>query len=145
VIIAECDIVLSCVRAEFGAAIERARDPYTEAIAKGDHSLARAKARADLVEPADAERARLETIIRNDPKADPAIWQGGGPASLFEEELPEDRDEFAAMQEAMPDLVRLHRFERRAWSRRKRTVYQLIAITSAADECADGPTTNIGL
>ena len=35
-----------------------------------------------------------------------------------------ERDEFAAMYEAMPDLMRLKRYERRAWSRRRRAILE---------------------
>ena len=41
---------------------------------------------------------------------------------------PQIRDEFDALREAMPNLARLHRYERRAWSRRKRAVREFIAI-----------------
>ena len=33
-----------------------------------------------------------------------------------------ERDEFAALEEAAPDLIRLDRYERRAWSRQKRVI-----------------------
>ena len=33
-----------------------------------------------------------------------------------------ERDEFAALEEAAPDLIRLDRYERRAWSRQKRAI-----------------------
>jgi hypothetical protein len=40
------------------------------------------------------------------------------------------RDEFDAMRLALPDLRRLERYERRAWSRRKRAIRDFIEITS---------------
>ena len=43
-----------------------------------------------------------------------------------------ERDEFAAMFEAMPDLVRLERYERRAWSRRRSAILEFIAIKAQA-------------
>ena len=39
-----------------------------------------------------------------------------------------DRDEYEAFKEAMPDLTRLLRYERRAWSRLKRAIEMFIAI-----------------
>ena len=42
----------------------------------------------------------------------------------------EERDEFDAMCEARPDLDRLARYERRAWSRRKRAIRNFIEIKS---------------
>jgi PIN domain nuclease of toxin-antitoxin system len=38
------------------------------------------------------------------------------------------RDQFDAMRLAMPDLVRLERYERRAWSRRKRAINSFMEI-----------------
>ena len=46
------------------------------------------------------------------------------------EENRELRDEFEAMCHAMPDLNRLVRYERRAWSRRKRAIHSFIEIKS---------------
>jgi hypothetical protein len=43
-----------------------------------------------------------------------------------------ERDEHDALSEALPDLDRLIRYERRAWSRRKRTVREFIAIKARA-------------
>jgi hypothetical protein len=50
----------------------------------------------------------------------------GEPTWKFEP--PKDRDEYEAMHEAIPDLNRLLRYERRAWSRRKRAIGVFIAI-----------------
>jgi hypothetical protein len=38
------------------------------------------------------------------------------------DERVDERDEFAALEEAAPDLIRLDRYERRAWSRQKRAI-----------------------
>ena len=43
----------------------------------------------------------------------------------------QQRDEFDAMRLALPDLDRLERYERRAWSRQKRTIQRFIEIKSA--------------
>ena len=47
--------------------------------------------------------------------------------------IPEDagRDEYEAMREGLCDLVRLLRYEQRAWSRRKRAVRAFMAIKLA--------------
>ena len=45
------------------------------------------------------------------------------------------RDEYEAMREGLRDLVRLLRYERRAWSRRKRAVRAFMAI-KLANQCA---------
>ena len=39
-----------------------------------------------------------------------------------------ERDDFAAMVEAKPDLMRLERYQRRAWSRRRKAILEFIAI-----------------
>jgi len=44
----------------------------------------------------------------------------------------QERDEFDAMREAMPDLERLGRYERRAWSRQKRAMREFIAIKASS-------------
>jgi hypothetical protein len=40
----------------------------------------------------------------------------------------EDRDEYEALEAALRDLVRLDRYERRAWSRQKRAIWDLAKI-----------------
>lgn len=40
----------------------------------------------------------------------------------------EDRDEFEALEAAIRDLVRLDRYERRAWSRQKRAILELAKV-----------------
>ena len=42
-----------------------------------------------------------------------------------------ERDEYEAMREGLCDLVRLLRYEQRAWSRRKRAVCAFMAIKLA--------------
>src|SRR5262249_28075347 len=39
-----------------------------------------------------------------------------------------ERTEYEALEEAIPDLIRLDRYERRAWSRQRRAVQQLVLI-----------------
>jgi hypothetical protein len=46
----------------------------------------------------------------------------------------EKRDEVDAMREAMPDLHRLARYERTAWSRRKRALRNFTEIKSRSDD-----------
>jgi hypothetical protein len=41
-------------------------------------------------------------------------------------ERPKERDESAALEEAAPDLIRLDRYERRAWSRQKRAIREFM-------------------
>jgi hypothetical protein len=41
------------------------------------------------------------------------------------------RNDYEALEEAIPDLIRLERYERRAWSRQKRAIQQLVLIKFA--------------
>jgi hypothetical protein len=36
----------------------------------------------------------------------------------------QQRTEYEALEEAIPDLIRLERYERRAWSRQKRAIQE---------------------
>ena len=38
----------------------------------------------------------------------------------------QERDEFEALEEAIPDLKRLERYERRAWSQQKRAIREFM-------------------
>ena len=40
----------------------------------------------------------------------------------------EQRDEYEALRAAIDDLIRLERYERRAWSRRKRAIREFVAL-----------------
>jgi len=40
----------------------------------------------------------------------------------------QQRDEHEAMQEAIPDLIRLERYARRAWSRQQRAIREFLNI-----------------
>jgi hypothetical protein len=47
-----------------------------------------------------------------------------------------ERDEFGAMRSAMPDLDRLERYRRRAWSRQRRAIRRFVQIQSACASAA---------
>jgi hypothetical protein len=132
-LIAENELLLRSVRAEMVAVIERLRDPTTIALARGDNSLAVAKARSKEGSLAYDELVKLnpefviqlfggieQKKVRKKQKETPAVcWTPRSPM---------ERDEHSALQEAIPDLQRLLRYERRAWSRRKRAIREFIAI-----------------
>jgi hypothetical protein len=137
--IAENQLVLHCVRAERVAMIERLRD-QTATPLRRDKSLARAKARF--------RQAKLTYKHRVQAKAGNSVENSAGNSTsntAAKEDLTRKRqeaatrdgwpskttglrDEFDAMQCAMPDLDRLERYERRAWSRRKRAIRSFIEI-----------------
>jgi hypothetical protein len=133
-VIAETELILRCVRTERVAVIERLRDGTAIALAKGDNSLAVGKARFLEGRLAYAE------LVRFNPEVLITLFGGIVPPKLKRKkpnEPPEpswnptppvERDEHDALREAMPDLNRLLRYERRAWSRRRRAVHAFIAI-----------------
>jgi hypothetical protein len=134
VAIAESQLWLECVKAEKLALIERLRDPtaYTLAL---NIRLACARARMRLFDVADRQQKIIDDLITKtkaagrDPEREPlpphieAAW----PRPSFRSEDAE-RDEHEALCEGIGDLVRLLRYERRAWSRRKRAVRAFMAI-----------------
>jgi hypothetical protein len=133
-VIAESEIVLSCVRAECVGVIERLRDVTAIALAKGDNRIALAKAKSREVRLAWAElvplRAKIYAMTKEEQikLAEEEERREREPASMHI--AIEERDEFEAMREAMPDLKRLVRYERRAWSRRNRAIRNFIDIKS---------------
>jgi hypothetical protein len=136
VAIAESQLWLDCVKAEKIALIERLRDPMAYALAP-DTTIARAKARMRLFDIADRQQKVINNLIAKtkaagrDPEQEPlppnleAAWP---PPWL--ELISEDtkRDEYEALREGIGDLVRVLRYERRAWSRRKRAVRAFMAV-----------------
>jgi hypothetical protein len=131
VAIAECEMVLRYVRAQWVALVERVRNVTVMQLAKGDKSLALAKARLREMDLAWAElvplRAKFDAMPASEVTKLLEEWEVQESESKCERPI-EERDEFDAMREAMPDLDRLARYERRAWSRRKRAICNFMAI-----------------
>ena len=134
-VIAENEMVRRCVRGEAIAMIERLRDITVNPLSR-DNSLTRAKVRfrRGKLRYKQLVQAKAKTI---------ATTTGGEKNSLQEQESDaaqsqptrmqkpiKSRDEFDALRLAMPDLDRLARFERRAWSRQKRAFREFIEIKS---------------
>jgi hypothetical protein len=137
-VIAESEFILLRVRAERVAVFERMRDPEAISLAKPKFILDRAKAKflaakltyAVLVQakvrpprkrgeaPQDAAKADTPAAIR------PGFSSQSNRIALY--------DEFTAMQRALPELDRFTRYERRAWSRRKRAIRAFIDIKSSS-------------
>jgi hypothetical protein len=134
-VIAENEMVRRCVRGEAIAMIERLRDITVNPLSR-DNSLTRAKVRfrRGKLRYKQLVQAKAKTI---------ATTTGGEKNSLQEQESDaaqsqptrmqkpiKSRDEFDALRLAMPDLDRLARYERRAWSRQKRAFREFIEIKS---------------
>jgi hypothetical protein len=136
VMIAENELWLCQVRGEKVALIERLRNPTAFALAN-DTRLARGRARLRLFDVAVSQLEKIHELIRateaagGDPEREPIPrkLKGAWPPPWLEM-LPEgaQRDEHEAMREGLCDLVRLLRYESRAWSRRKKAVRAFIAI-----------------
>jgi hypothetical protein len=137
-VIAENEMVRRCVRGEAIAMIERLRDITVNPLSR-DNSLTRAKVRfrRGKLRYKQLVQAKAKTI---------ATTTGGEKNSLQEQESDaaqsqptrmqkpiKSRDEFDALRLAMPDLDRLARYERRAWSRQKRAFREFIEIKSRCE------------
>jgi hypothetical protein len=135
-IIAECDLVRHLIRCESVSAIERCRDRNAIALARGDNSLALAKARSRKTDLAIAELKRLgvgiDVLGVVIPEHRMEEMEGDEERRQYEPLEPPtpDRDEVEAFCEAIPDLKKLERYERRAWSRQKRAVRDFYGMRS---------------
>jgi hypothetical protein len=138
-VIAENEMVLRCVSVERIAAIERLRDITAKPLSKRDNSVTRAKARFRQAKLRYRQlvQAKANNVAANN-------RQGRNSLQVQESEPVQSqptrkqkpiklRDEFDALRLAMPDLDRLARYERRAWSRRKRAVCEFIEIKSRSE------------
>jgi hypothetical protein len=140
-IIAENAFVLRCAQAEYIAAIERHRDSSVTPLATGDLGFARAKAtlasakltykmlvNRQMHAPAAATAAATdEPNAKSSQGRERVTTEHVGRAKRVLE-----RDELDAMRSAMPDLDRLERYRRRAWSRQRRAMRRFMEIQSAS-------------
>jgi hypothetical protein len=130
-VIAENELVLRSVRAERVAVIERLRDRTATPLTRRDSSLARAKARFRGV------KLKYKWLVRakakNAERDSPQELESGAAQAMGKQKPTKSRDEFDAMRHAMPDLDRLARYERRAWSRWKRAIRDFIKIKPMSD------------
>jgi hypothetical protein len=165
-IIAETALLLQAVQAQKVALIERLRDREAVALASGDNSFIRARARHLQSELASEHLSALcaGVLERNKDRLPPAVMDdaiqpngcldgdlvppqiilldefAAAEESMLEAyktrshrldqagKLLKERNERQAVLEALPDLVRLDRYERRAWSRQKRAIRDYIRI-----------------
>src|SRR5262249_12412004 len=123
-VIAESQLLLTCVSAQKVALIERLR-PRTVYSLDHKSRLARAKARLRLIDVAAAQLKTIDELIRQteaaggDREHEPippeleAAWPPPGVEIVFEGS---ERDEHAALCEALRDLTRLLRYEKRGAS-----------------------------
>ena len=130
-LIAENELLMRSVRAERVAVIERLRDGDAIALAKGDNSVALAEARFLQCQEAGSELDRINALVhvmRHEGKDPEQEQLTETIKSVWTQQAPKIRDEYDALREALPDLERLARYERRARSRHKRAFRAFIAI-----------------
>lgn len=157
--LAELYLLRLAIQQQRIAVIERLRDRTAIALKKGDNSFTLGKAKFMEVWLASRE---IETLVPkalekyfNEP---PQIDQSPDPFGLVPMKLKglleesecaetehkafelatqhfkaQERDECEALEEAIPDLIRLERYDRRAWSQQKRAVREFIAIRVTRD------------
>jgi hypothetical protein len=131
VVIAESELWLRSIRMQKIAVVERLNDPWLCSLSKGDRRTEMANFRSQQTKIAYAEYSRLYAKLHKQGEEifliiPPGEVRPDEPLLRYEPVI--ERDEHEAIQEALPDLTRLLRYEHRALSRRKRALYQFIAI-----------------
>jgi hypothetical protein len=134
--IAECEFLLRSIRLQCVAVVERLRDGNAIALAKGDNSIALAKARSREARLAWEEIFKIKARFGVTEPGIP-IWIEGledrPPDPGWRPPPPKIRDEVEALSAALPDLNRLERYAKRAWARRKRSFREFLEIKSRGD------------
>ena len=131
IVIAENAFLLRFIQSERVALIEQFHDPTAVSRKKTNALIAVGEARLQQMNEAYREYAYLQDILT---KRGEMTFADFAPIKFKPGEIPpkyvppKERDEYEAMQEAMPDLQRLLRYERRALSKLKRAVSVFLAI-----------------
>ena len=149
---AETAFVLHAIRQQKLIVIERLKDATAIALRKGDNSFDLGKARFMTAWLAYREiQILIPQVMKKHDLPMPPMEVAGEivpielKALLEEEELSDEeeerlrvisrreirrqqRTEYEALEEAVPDLVRLERYERRAWSRHRRAIREFLNL-----------------
>jgi hypothetical protein len=93
--------------------IKKYQNQLTPAV-EGDDGVVpiRVKALLEETEPSEEEHQRVLEFART-------------------EIARRERNEYDALEEAVPDLIRLERYERRAWSRQRRAIREILNLRFA--------------
>jgi hypothetical protein len=150
--IAETEIVLTAIRQQKIIVIERLKEATAIALRKGDNSFDLAKARflQAWLEYREIQSLVPQVMQKYDLKMPPEVIGGDFVPLQIKLLLPEEdpteeeerraldlarseirrqqRNEYEALEEAIPDLIRMERYERRAWSRHKRAIREFVLI-----------------
>jgi hypothetical protein len=126
-VIARNQQVLRAITAQRIGVIERLRDPRSITLAKGDNSLKLATAiAARLKDPAfDDYHAVRERLAKRDPNG-PRVAHEWTEDLEAASKLIKQRDEYQAVEEATPDLLRLERYYRQVWVQQRRAIQQFM-------------------
>jgi hypothetical protein len=156
-IFAESDLVLRVAREQKLAVIERLREATAVPFVKGNNAPAQADARLQEAKRAERKLnklipplvAKYRDQLPPSPDWFPIFDRNESVVSLLKDLLkpphptegekrklepseqqnqPAERDEYEALEMAAPDLVRLERYERRAWSQQKRAIRKFMNI-----------------
>jgi len=142
--IAEAELWLSYIGREKLAVLERLRDPeeYSLAGHKGRQRWARIKNKVKVLnrifDAASEQLVEVQALVYastragRDPELEPlpAHLQDAWPPAFVKRRggPPKERDEYQVLREGIRDLERLYRYEKRAWSQRKRALRGFMAV-----------------
>lgn len=115
--------------------IRLSNQAYDQATALRDHLLEKYAAVLPPPDPLEEYQSGIDLLIPLhlelflEERASAAIGQDGTEANSNQTgELVHERDECAALREAAIDLIRLDRYERRAWSRQQRALRVFMSL-----------------
>lgn len=144
VAIAENQLWLSCIGREKLAALERLRDPEASSLAGRHSRQAWAKTKRDVdlrfraYEIADEQLVAVNALLDATQRAGrdyereplPAHLEDAWPPAFLKARYArrQERDEYQMLREGIRDLEQLLRYEKRAWSRRKKAIRAFTAI-----------------
>ena len=153
--IAENEITLRAIRAQQAADIERLREPYAAPFSRKDNTLELAKGRSFEWLATREIRSRVPELLEKYKDQMPPLLKPDDKYSdwMCDDLIPirlkallqepddidektrerarkriEERDEHEALTSAVGDLIRLDRYQRRAWSRQKRAIREFMRI-----------------
>ncbi len=143
--IAEHEYVLRAIRAQQVAVIGRLREKTAIPLVKGDNTLALAKERFRQTKRAYKELVTLlPGVLAKYQDELPSGWQARPSCDLVplalqclleksedeatapDHSVVEERSEFEALEQALPDLRRLQRYERQVWLRQQRALWEFM-------------------
>ena len=128
IVIAECDLILRMVHTEEVAAIERLRDPAAVSLGKRNATLAQGRALFAELEIIGEEHSQYPGRFFPTAVDEATFASRPPPMQLWQPAQP--RAELDAISVALPELRRLQRYGRRAWSQKMRAMRTFIAIKS---------------